>query len=210
MPGGDADERKPSAGCGNSSSAAEQTSGDQQRLRDRGVSDGLGVGLGAVVPEIEARHCGQPVEPVSESGFVEPRARETRVSGPPDQAPQSRAHLYYFLVPTKRVYGDATNIRTSYCQFPTICLVLPLAHRAVVRRRRRSSRQKARSTHRSSNVGARFADAAAQPSPVGCSDRLIVRQGRLKPLLGRNGRAAQGERQYAARTRPAGRSGCSR
>jgi hypothetical protein len=42
------------------------------------------------------------------------------VSAPPDQAPQSQAHLYYFLAPTKRTYGDGTNLRMSYCHFPTV------------------------------------------------------------------------------------------
>jgi hypothetical protein len=53
------------------------------------------------------------------------------VSGHPDRAPQSQAHLYYFLARTKRAYGDATNIRMSYCRFLTVSLVLLLAHRAL-------------------------------------------------------------------------------
>jgi hypothetical protein len=42
------------------------------------------------------------------------------VSAPPDQAPQSQAHLYYFLVPTKRRYRVGTNLRTPNCHFPTV------------------------------------------------------------------------------------------
>jgi hypothetical protein len=48
------------------------------------------------------------------------RDRGSLVSAPPDQAPQSQAHLYYFLAPTKRTYGDGTNLRMSYCHFPTV------------------------------------------------------------------------------------------
>ena len=41
------------------------------------------------------------------------------MSAPPDQAPQSRAHMNYFPAPHQRPYGDGTNLRTSYCQFST-------------------------------------------------------------------------------------------
>src|SRR4029453_7803952 len=45
--------------------------------------------------------------------------RGSLVSAPPDQAPQSQAHLYYFLAPTKRPYRVRTNLRTPNCHFPT-------------------------------------------------------------------------------------------
>src|SRR4029453_11614207 len=45
--------------------------------------------------------------------------RGSLASAPPDQAPQSQAHLYYFLAPTKRAYRVRTNLRTPSCHFPT-------------------------------------------------------------------------------------------
>ena len=108
----------------------QQTSGNQQRLSDRRVSDGFGVGFCAVVPEIEAGDCGEPVEPVSESRYVEPGLEKPGCLGTLTGR-HNREHICTISWSrTKKAYGDATNIRTSYCQFPTVCLVLPLAHRA--------------------------------------------------------------------------------
>ena len=45
-----------SAGCGKRASAATRPERDQQRLRDRGVADRVGVGLGAVVREVQTGH----------------------------------------------------------------------------------------------------------------------------------------------------------
>jgi hypothetical protein len=58
--------RKASAGCGNRARAAAG------RLRDRGVADGVGVGLGPVVDEVEIDDRGPPGEPVGDAGHVEP------------------------------------------------------------------------------------------------------------------------------------------
>jgi hypothetical protein len=52
--------------------------GHQQRLGDGGVTDGVGVGLGAVVGEVEAGHRGEPVEPVGERVVLQPRTEESR------------------------------------------------------------------------------------------------------------------------------------
>ncbi len=57
---------------------AEQTRGDEERLGDRGVPDGLSVRLGPVVGEVEAGDGGQPADPVGEDRVFEPRSEETR------------------------------------------------------------------------------------------------------------------------------------
>ena len=54
----------------------KQAGGHQKWLGNRGVSDGFGVGFSAVMPQIKARHRGQPVEPVSEGRLIQPRAKE--------------------------------------------------------------------------------------------------------------------------------------
>ena len=60
----------------------KQTSGYQKRLSNRCISDGFGIGIGAVMTQIKAGDCGQPVEPVSESRYLEPGAQETRCLRP--------------------------------------------------------------------------------------------------------------------------------
>ena len=106
---------KASAGCGKSSSAASSPRQPAEAGRSRcpGWSRRR---LCAVVREIEARYSREPIEPVGEGGFGRARARETRVSGHPDRARQSQAHLYYFVTTAKQACRDATNLRTSYCE----------------------------------------------------------------------------------------------
>ena len=55
----------------------DQAGGDQQRLGDRGVADRLGVGLGAVVGQVEAGDGRQPVEARGEGRVLEPGREET-------------------------------------------------------------------------------------------------------------------------------------
>ena len=54
----------------------DQAGGDQQRLGDLGVADRLGVGLGAVVGEVEAGDGGEPVEARGEGRVLEPGREE--------------------------------------------------------------------------------------------------------------------------------------
>ena len=72
VPGNDADEWIAIGRMRDEFERGQQPSGNQERLGDRGVSDGFGVGCCAVVPEIEARYSREPIEPVSEGGYVEP------------------------------------------------------------------------------------------------------------------------------------------
>jgi hypothetical protein len=46
----------------------EQPGGYEKRLRDRGIANSLGVRLGPVVPQIEARYRREPIEAVGEGG----------------------------------------------------------------------------------------------------------------------------------------------
>jgi hypothetical protein len=43
-------------------------------LGNGGISDRFRVCLSAVMPQIETGYRGEPVKPVSESGYLEPRA----------------------------------------------------------------------------------------------------------------------------------------
>ena len=109
----------------------KQAGRNQEWLGNRGVSDGFGVGFGAVMPQIEARHCRQPVEPVSESGYIKPRAEEPWCLRPLTRR-HNRKHICTISWPRRKGRtGTRTNIRTSYCHFPTVFLVLLLAHRAL-------------------------------------------------------------------------------
>ncbi len=53
-----------------------ETGRDQQRLGDRGVADGVGVRLGAVVHQVEIGDGRPPGEPVGDAGDVEPGSEE--------------------------------------------------------------------------------------------------------------------------------------
>ena len=55
----------------------QQAGGDQQRLRDRGVANGLGVGLGPVVHEVQTGHRRHPVQPFGERGLRYPGSEES-------------------------------------------------------------------------------------------------------------------------------------
>src|SRR4249920_2720925 len=71
--------------------------------------------------------------------------RGTPASATPDRAPQLQAHLYYFPAWLGRAYADGTNLRMSYCYFPTSLFGLAArASRAGIRRRRHSSRNEKR------------------------------------------------------------------
>ena len=80
--GGDADVGKRVGRVREQLERGEQAGGDQQRLGDRGVADGLGVGLGPVVAQIEAGDGGQPGQPVGEGGLGQPRLRNPGVCAP--------------------------------------------------------------------------------------------------------------------------------
>ena len=56
--------------------------GDQQRLGDRGVPDRLGVGLGAVVDQVQAGDGGPPVSRSANAGDLEPGVRKPGVWAP--------------------------------------------------------------------------------------------------------------------------------
>ena len=53
-----------------------QAGGHQERLGDLGVADGVGVGLRAVVGQVDAGHRGEPVEARREGGVLEPGREE--------------------------------------------------------------------------------------------------------------------------------------
>ena len=59
----------------------DQAGRDQQRLGDPGVADGLRVGLGAVVGQVEAGHGGEPAEPARRTSGPRARAGGSRGSG---------------------------------------------------------------------------------------------------------------------------------
>ncbi len=54
----------------------DESGRDQQRLRDVGAADGVGIGLGAVVGEVETGDRGQPLEPLGEGRVFQPRGQE--------------------------------------------------------------------------------------------------------------------------------------
>ena len=54
----------------------DQAGGHQQRLGDLGVPDRVGVGLGAVVHQVERGHGGQPLEAGPEGRLLEPGGEE--------------------------------------------------------------------------------------------------------------------------------------
>ncbi len=56
----------------------QQARRHEQRLGDGGVADRLGVGLRAVVSEVDTADGRQPVQPVGEVGVLEPRGEEAR------------------------------------------------------------------------------------------------------------------------------------
>ena len=60
----------------------DEAGGDQQRLGDLGGSDGLGVGGGAVLDEVETGHGGEPLEARGEGRVLEPGGEETGGLGP--------------------------------------------------------------------------------------------------------------------------------
>ena len=76
VPGDRADARERVGGVREQVERGDQAGGDQQRLGDRGVADRVGVGLGAVVGEVEAGDRGQPVEPRGEGRVLEPGREE--------------------------------------------------------------------------------------------------------------------------------------
>ena len=75
--GGHADVGEGVRRVGEQLQCGEQTGGDQQRLGDRGVADGLGVGLGPVVRQIEPGDGGQPAQPGGEGGLGRPWPEES-------------------------------------------------------------------------------------------------------------------------------------
>ena len=85
---------KASAGCGKSSSSGHQPGGDEQRLGDRGVADRLGVGLGAVVREVDAGARPRASSGGLEAGRARARGRGNRGSGRPVRARRWRAPLH--------------------------------------------------------------------------------------------------------------------
>ena len=56
--------------------SGQQTGGDEQRLRHGGVADGVGVGLGAVVAQIELGDRREPIQSVGESLLGQPGSQE--------------------------------------------------------------------------------------------------------------------------------------
>jgi hypothetical protein len=55
----------------------QQPGGDQQRLRDGGVADRLGVRLGAVVRKVQTAYRGEPGGAGGEAGLTQPGLEET-------------------------------------------------------------------------------------------------------------------------------------
>jgi hypothetical protein len=82
VPGDRADPRERVGRVGEEVECRDEAGGDQQRLGDLGVADGVRVGLGAVVGEVDARDRGQPVEPRGEGRVLEPRREEAGGLGP--------------------------------------------------------------------------------------------------------------------------------
>ena len=60
----------------------DQSGADEQRLRDGGVPDLVGVGLGAVPHEVEAGAGGEPREALRAPGQLEPGGEEAGVWAP--------------------------------------------------------------------------------------------------------------------------------
>ena len=73
---------KASAGCGKQFERGQQAGGDEQRLGDGGVPDRLGVGLGAVVPQVERRRQRRTSQAVGEGLLGQPRSQEAGVCAP--------------------------------------------------------------------------------------------------------------------------------
>jgi hypothetical protein len=59
------------------SSEGDQPRPDDQRLSDRGIGDGLGVGDGAVLDEVYPADHREPLEAFAHTGDVEPGIEET-------------------------------------------------------------------------------------------------------------------------------------
>ena len=98
----------------------EQAGGDQQRLGDGGVADRLGVGLGAVVDQVEAGDGGQPVEPLGEGAG--PRARASRKPGvwaPCPGATMTSTPPLCRVGRRGRAPGDARRSAGRLCRNPT-------------------------------------------------------------------------------------------
>ena len=60
----------------------DQPRGHQEGLGDLGVADGLRVGLGAVVRQVDAGDRGEPLEAGREDGVLEPGREEAGGLGP--------------------------------------------------------------------------------------------------------------------------------
>ena len=59
----------------------DQPGRHQQRLRDLGAPDLVGIRLGAEVDEVERGHRREPLEPGAELGILEPRVQEAGTLG---------------------------------------------------------------------------------------------------------------------------------
>ena len=110
----------------------QQPSGNQQRLGDRRVPDGFGVGCCAVMPEIKARYRREPIEPVSEGGYVEPGPEKPWCLGTLTGR-HNRKHICTISWPgrkrrtgTPRIFGRPIVTSRQFGSGP------PLAHRAVL------------------------------------------------------------------------------
>ena len=118
--GGDADQRVRVRRVRELLQRGEQARRDQQRLRDGGVPDGLGVGVDAVVL---ARGPGRSPHSASSGG------RRTRTLDPGSEqlgAPRAwtrarrwPAPLYSFVTWAPKSRRDTTTFRMSYCPVPT-------------------------------------------------------------------------------------------
>ena len=62
--------------------------------------------------------------------------RGTPASAPPDLAPQLQAHLYYFPAPLEGRMRYGTNLRMSYCHFPTVLCWFALSPQQFIAERR--------------------------------------------------------------------------
>ena len=80
--GGDTDQGVRVGRVGEELEGRQQARGDEQRLRHGGVPDGLGVGVDAVVLQVETAHGAEPGQPVGERGLFDPGAQEARGLGP--------------------------------------------------------------------------------------------------------------------------------
>ena len=76
VPGGRADDVERVGRVREELQRGDQPGGHQQRLGDRGVADRLGVGLGAVVDQVQPGAGRQPAQPVLEVGQLEPGREE--------------------------------------------------------------------------------------------------------------------------------------